>query len=250
MENTVYIALSRQIVVERQLDVIANNLANATTTGYKAQNNLFTEFLNRAQPRQPLSYVQDAGTFRDYAPGPIENTGNDLDVAIAGEGFFAVQTPNGVRYTREGKFSLNAQGQLVSAAGYPVLGGGTPISIDPAEGQIKIAADGTVSTDSARNGQFLAVVGKIDVVRFSDPQKLESAGNNLLLAPPSASAQPVLKPGLAQRGLEQSNVKPVLELTALIDASRSYESVGRFIQNEYDRQQKAIQTLAGTPTNN
>src|ERR1700736_4846096 len=129
MQNTLLVGLSRQVVLERQLDVVANNVANVNTTGYKADRSLFQEYLasnahedNFASSDRRVSFVQDHATFHDFSPGPTQETKNPLDVAIDGSGFLVVQTPAGERYTRDGGLQINNQGQLVNASGYQVLG--------------------------------------------------------------------------------------------------------------------------------
>ena len=124
METPTYIALSRQMVLRDQMDVVANNLANANTSGFKAEMMLMSEVELPADPTTELSYVQDFATARDFSPGTLRPTGNDLDLAIQGDGFFAVQTPDGVRYTRVGRFQLDQDGILVTSHGYPVLASG------------------------------------------------------------------------------------------------------------------------------
>src|SRR6478609_5426051 len=134
MENTLLIGLSRQMTLERQMDVVANNVANVNTTGYKADKSLFQEYLAsgaheddfRGSDRR-VSYVTDRATWHDFSQGTAEATKNPLDVAIDGKAFLAVQTPRGERYTRDGSLQINAQGQLVTSAGYPVLGNAGPI---------------------------------------------------------------------------------------------------------------------------
>src|SRR5271154_4086891 len=129
MENALLIGLSRQTVLERQIDVIANNIANVNTAGYKTDNSLFEEYLNTPAHEdnfvgsdRRISFVQDRGTYRDMAQGPAEETKNPLDGAIDGPAFLAVQTQGGERYTRDGNLHINSQGQLVTVAGNPVLG--------------------------------------------------------------------------------------------------------------------------------
>src|SRR5690242_16447539 len=144
METPTYVALSRQTALLRQMDVVANNLANVATPGFKSEMEVFTTYPIRSQVSgapQKLAYVQDFATARDFSTGPMSPTGNDLDVAIQGNGFFVVQTPNGPRYTRLGHFTLNAAGQLVNKLGYPVLAGGAPITINPDDGPVQIASD-------------------------------------------------------------------------------------------------------------
>jgi len=246
METPTYIALSRQTILQRQMDIIANNLANAATPGYKAENSLFAQHLIKAERPRQLAYVEDIRSYRDFAAGPLQSTGNDLDLAINGKGFFTIQTPEGTRYTRDGRFTLNAQGQLVTSENFPVLAGGAPLTIDPADGQVQIAKDGSVSTDRARNGQFLNVLGRLDVVTFSDTQALIAENSNLYSAPASITPTNDLDPNIAQRMLEDSNVKPVVELTSLISVSRSYQAAQQFINSEHERQRKAISAIVAS----
>ena len=152
MQNALLIGLSRQMTLERQMDVVANNVANANTNGFKADHSLFEEYLN-SNAREDnfvgsdrrVSYVQDRGTFRDVGQGPTGETKNPLDMAINGNAYFAVQANGGERYTRDGKFSLNSTGQLVTSDGNLVLGTGGPITFQPTDHDINVAPDGTVT---------------------------------------------------------------------------------------------------------
>src|SRR5580698_2436604 len=188
MENTLLIGLSRQTVLERQLDVVANNIANVNTAGFKADNSLFEEYLtsgahedNFVGGDRRVSYVQDRGTFRDFAQGSAEQTKNPLDLAIDGSGFLVVQTPGGERYTRDGGLQLNNQGQLVTVAGNPVLGTGGPIVFQPTDHDINITPDGTITVVEG-NGRTDSIRGKLRVVNFPEAQKLLKEGFNLYAA--------------------------------------------------------------------
>ena len=154
MENALLIGLSRQVALGRELDVIANNMANVTTNGFKARSSRFREYLMPVasaeafpRPDRRLSYVIDAGTPLDIRSGAIEHTGNPLDVAIKGDAFLAVQTPAGERYTRNGALEIDAQGQLVTSDGHTVLGDNGPITFTPQESGFEIAPDGTVTSN-------------------------------------------------------------------------------------------------------
>jgi len=241
METPIYIALSRQMVLRQQMDVVANNIANANTSGFKAEMLLMSEVELPADPTTELSYVQDFATARDFSPGTLRPTGNDLDLAIQGNGFFAVQTPDGVRYTRVGRFQLDGNGILVTSHGYPVLSGGSAVTIDPDDGPVNVAEDGSISTDLARNGQFLQVVGKLDVVDFPNRAALTPVPDNLFDAGTQAPTEATGK--VAQRMLEDSNVKPILEMTNLIQVTRNYQAIQRFIDAEHDRQRRAINSI-------
>ena len=171
MENALLIGLSRQIALSRELDVVANNIANINTTGYKADGSLFEEYLSSAarsgQNQGRVSFVHDRGTWHDLSAGPIEQTGNPLDVAIDGNAFLVVQTPRGERYTRNGALQINGDGQLVTSDGDAVLGDAGPIQFQPTDNQVSISRDGTITVregtskaDSAR--------GKLRLVTFDD----------------------------------------------------------------------------------
>ena len=188
MENTLLVGLSRQITLERQLDVVANNVANVNTTGFKADRSLFEEYL-RSPAREDnfipadrrVSFVQDRATFHDFSAGPSEATKNPLDVAIDGSAFLVVQTAAGERYTRDGGLQINNQGQLVTAGGDPVMGTSGPIVFQPTDKQINIAADGNVTVVEGA-GRTDSVRGKLRLVSFADAQKLVKEGNNLYSA--------------------------------------------------------------------
>ncbi|MGH6891266.1 MAG: flagellar basal-body rod protein FlgF [Dongiaceae bacterium] len=240
METPIYIALSRQMALRQQMDVVANNVANANTSGFKAEMMLMSEVDLPAEQGTELSYVQDFATARDFSPGTLRPTGNDLDLAIQGNGFFSVQTPDGVRYTRVGRFQLNADGTLVTSQGYPVLSSGSSVTIDPDDGPVQVAEDGSISTDRAREGQLLQVVGKLDVVDFADRGALKPAPDNLFIA----DAPPIAATGkVAQGMLEDSNVNSILEMTNLIEVTRNYQAMQRFLDGEHERQRRAINSI-------
>ena len=243
MQNAILIGVSRQVALARELDVIANNVANVNTNGFKARQARFQEYMMpkasaEAFPRadRRLSYVVDAGTPLDVSTGTIERTGNPLDVAVSGDGFLTVQTPAGERYTRNGALQVNAQGQLVTGDGHPVHGDNGPIGFSPQETGAAIAPDGTVSTTQGTRG-------KVRLVRFADAQSLQNAGANLFTS--TAAAQPAgnavrLEPG----AIERSNVKPVLEMSRLIDVNRTYTAVSGMVQRLDELKRSAIQRLA------
>jgi flagellar basal-body rod protein FlgF len=248
MENAVLIGLSRQIALGRELDVIANNVANVSTNGFKARSARFREYLqsggsaSSARPAERrLSYTIDAGTPLDPSAGAIERTGSPLDLAIRGDGFFAVETARGERYTRNGAFQVDAKGTLVTSDGNAVLGERGPIGIGPQETNLAIAPDGTVSTSQGQRG-------KVRLVRFETAQALVSEGGNLLAS--SAAAQPAgptsrLEPG----ALERSNVKPVIEMSRLVEVSRAYAESAAMVSRLDDLRRNAIGRLADTAAN-
>src|SRR5437868_1002898 len=223
MENALLVGLSRQMVLERQMDVVANNVANVNTNGYKGDKSLFQEYLktgahedNFVGRDRAVSFVLDSGTFKDFAQGPSEQTKNPLDVAIDGRGFLAVQTPAGERYTRDGGLQINNQGQLVTAGGNPVLGTSGPIVFQPTDKQINIAADGNVTVIEG-TGRIDSVRGKLRIVSFADAQKLVKEGSNLYSAGQGTAAQPDIKSTVRQGYIEKSNVNSVTEMSRMIE---------------------------------
>jgi flagellar basal-body rod protein FlgF len=246
MENALLIGLSRQLSLAREADVIANNVANVTTSGFKSRSHSFAEYMAPmaradAFPRgaQLVSYVLDRGVGLNTTQGAIEMTGNPLDVAIRGDGFFVVQTAAGERYTRDGAFSLNASGELVTASGSRVLGETGAIAFSPQESKIEIGGDGTITTSAG-------VRGKLRLVRFADPQALTSEGDNLFGSPRPGVA--LGRDGKVEAGaLERSNVRPVLEMSRLVEVNRAYQNVSMMIQRADELRRTAIQKLADMP---
>lgn len=237
MENAGYIALSRQVALGRQLEVIANNMANASTPAYKAESMQFSEYLIQADEGAPLSFVEDAAVARDWSPGTLRPTGNPLDLAINGDGYFVISTPDGDRYTRNGRFALDAAGQIVTGDGNPVTGDGGPLTVASEDGNLTVAADGTVSTEQG-------IIGKIQLVRFADPQALAAVGAGLYKT--DASPEPDSASQLSQGMVEDSNVQPIIEMTNLIQVTRDYAAAQKMVEAEHERQLRAIANLVGT----
>ena len=252
MHNALLIGLSRQTILERQLDVIANNVANVNTAGYKADNSLFEEYLasgahedNFVGSDRRVSFVQDRGTFRDFSQGAAEMTKNPLDLAIDGSAFLVVQTPAGERYTRDGGLQLNNQGQLVTVAGNPVLGTGGPIVFQPTDHDINVTPDGTITVVEG-NGRTDSIRGKLRLVSFPDAQKLLKEGLNLYTAG-EGSAQPDAKSAVRQGFIEKSNVNAVAEMSRMIEVTRAYTQISTLLQQQSDLHKTAIQQLADVP---
>jgi flagellar basal-body rod protein FlgF len=241
MDTPGYIILSRLGAQLRATEVLANNMANADTPGFRAQRPIFAQAVERqrdvAAPAgaRPVAYAIDRATWMELTPGVLGVTGNPLDVAIRGDGFFAVETPDGERYTRAGRFALDGQRRLVDADGQAVLDArGTPIGFAAGDTRIEIQGDGTVRTE---NG----VVGRLRVVRFDDPQALRPEGARLFAAddPPL----PVDRPNLVQGSVEGSNVSPVLELTRLTGELREFQFAAQFAEREGERLQTAVERI-------
>lgn len=244
MENASLIALSRQLVLRRQLDIAANNIANADTTGFKVEQLIVeTEEARRARNlgvSGPGRFVLDQGVGRDFGQGAIRETGRPLDVAIEGEGaFFRIGDPNGgaERYTRDGGFRTDDQGRLVTRSGLPVLDqGGAEIVLDPTLGQPAIATDGTIS----QNGQQ---VGQLGVVRFDILSVLSKDGDGLYRNTSNEAPADARDVQLHQGMLEGSNVDTLAEITGLIEIQRAYESTARLIENASDLSRRAVERL-------
>ena len=246
MENALLIGLSRQMALGRELDVVANNMANVTTNGFKARHARFHEHLmpkasaEAFRPAdQQLSFVLDGGAPLNLATGSIERTGRPLDAAIKGDAFFAVQTPAGERYTRNGAFEINAAGQLATSDGHVVLGENGPIAFSPQESNPAVAADGTVTTSAGQRG-------KLRLVRFADTRVLENQGANLFSA--SAPAQPAGATSRIEPGaIERSNVNSIVEMSRLVEVNRSYASVASMLSRIDEMRRGAITRLADNP---
>ncbi|WDR07562.1 flagellar basal-body rod protein FlgF [Devosia rhodophyticola] len=240
MENAQLISLSRQMALQRQMDVVANNMANVNTTGFKAEKVLFEQYVmpiarDRDFPSQdqPLSYVQDWATLHDLSGGPINQTGNPLDMALNGDGFFAVQTAGGERWTKSGAFQIDSSGTLVDLSGNPVLGEGGPIQFSPDETGITIGANGSITTSAG-------IKGKLRVVEFPNAQALTREGSNLYAG---GTPGPNTGTTVVQGAIERSNVTGVSEMAEMIRVTRSYESIAQIMQRQDEMRQSAIQRL-------
>ncbi len=252
MENALLIGLSRQMVLERQMDVVANNVANVNTNGFKADKSLFQEYLKTGAHEdnfigrdRAVSYVLDNGTFKDFSQGATEQTKNPLDVAIDGSGFLVVQTAAGERYTRDGGLQINNQGQLVTPAGDPVLGSSGPIVFQPTDHDISIASDGNITVLEGVN-RINSVRGKLRIVSFANAQRLQKEGTNLYSAG-TATAQPDTTSKVQQGFIEKSNVNSVTEMSRMIEVTRTYTQIANMLQQQSDLNKSAIEKLADVP---
>lgn len=243
MENTSYIGLSGQMALWRKMDSVANNLANMNTQGYQSEQMVFSDYLigsrnSGSRLKQELAYTQDIGAYRDLAVGPITETGNPLDLALEGEGYFQLDDPTGPIYTRAGRFTLNSDGMIIAMSGHPVLGeNGQPLILAPNEKNVTIAGDGSVTTE---NG----LVGKVHVVNFDDPLKMRRIGSGQFEAGDQAP-QTVAKPQVRQGMIEGSNVNPIVEITRMINVQRAYDSANTLLERENDRMKRAYEALSG-----
>jgi len=240
MENAAYISLSRQMTLRRELDLAANNIANADTVGFKVEQLLVAgETGARARTdgiKSGAVFALDTGVGRDFGQGDLRRTGAPLDVAIEGDGFFKIGA-EGERYTRDGRFTTDAQGRLVNAAGLAVLDdGGGEIVLDPLKGEPSISADGIVSQQGER-------VGKLGVVRFDALGALSKDGDGLYANLSNQAANPAPDVRVRQGMVEGSNVKPITEITNLIEISRAYERVARLVEQTNDLSRRSVERL-------
>jgi len=242
MENAVTAGLAKQIVLARALETAANNIANQTTSGFKADHVAFREYLARIDHETTgdpiVSLVTDPDTFTDFAAGGLEQSYRDLDFAIDGDGFFAVETAAGIRYTRDGRFSVNAFGELVTRSGASVLdSGGSPILVDPEAGPLLATPDGELQ-------QNATPIAQLGVFRFGDLRQLRKAGDNLFAASeePSAAVSPRVRQGF----IETSNVNPVAAMTDMIEIMRAYEQAAQLAETANELARRAVETLSAS----
>lgn len=241
MDSPGYVMLSRLGAQLRSTQVLANNLANAETPGFRAERAVFAQFLQpsagtAAPPGdRATAYAIDRATWRDTANGAVSTTGNPFDLALGGDGFFAVETPAGERYTRAGRFTLAGDGRLTDMDGNAVLDArGTPVVLGPNDTRVEVRGDGTVHS---QNGP----VGQLRVVRFADPQKLRAEGARLYSS--DEPAIPAERPGVVQGAVEGSNVKPVLEITNLTAQMREFQFASQFVEREGERLSSAVERI-------
>jgi flagellar basal-body rod protein FlgF len=253
MENAGLVGLSRQIALQRELDVVANNIANLNTTGYKADNITFGEYMMPAARANNfrgndriVSFTLDRTTWLDQSQGPIEQTGNPLDIAMSGKTFLTVQTPGGERYTRNGALQINAQGQLVTSEGLPVLGQNGPIVFQPGDREISISADGGISVREGAN-TIDTQRGKLKFASFTDPRMLLKDGTSTFRPPNGMQVDTPTVVRVNQGAIEKSNVRSVVEMTRLIEVTRTYTQVAQLLQQHSDMRKTAIQQLADVP---
>ena len=246
MGDSIYVSASGAVSRLRQLEVVANNLANADTTGFKADRAIFHSALESALlgPEGEIAgapgsvFVHPSESVTNHSAGGIQRTGSPLDVAIQGPGFFAVDTPAGVRYTRAGSFAVDGDGNLATPDGHPVLGEGGPISLGDEAG--RITSSGEVTNDRGE------VLGRLRVVEFSpeDLGILEKEGSTLFRAPAEAVGLPTDAPELIEGSLEGSNVSPIHEMAVLMLLQRSYEATMQVLQSDDQATESLIREVS------
>lgn len=252
MSGDMYIAAAGALACEKRLQIISNNLANANTVGFKMDQGYFKQIdpndpalqnVGNADPQSQADlFWTNFSVYTDHRSGPLKQTGNDFDLALEGDGFFCVQTPDGVQYTRKGDFTLNAEGVLVTPNGWPVLGEGGEITVTSNENPnryAKFAVDeqGNVSVDARQ-------VDTLRIVKFAEPGRLTKSGDTLFKAPAAGAAEVRAENFRVSQGfIELSNVDAVKMMTEMIEVLRGYESYQKVIQAADDANSKAINEI-------
>ena len=235
MDNSIYVTLSRQVALFRDLDVTANNVANVNTTGYQGERLIFDDYLmGKSDNENSLTFARDPMSYRDTRNGRVTQTHNTFDLAINGPGYFSVETPLGIRYTKAGNFQMNADGELTTVDGYRLLGDdGAPI-------QIPVDAQNITINGAGQIGDGVNALGQVGVFEFANEQTLERTGDTLFKtdSAPLAPAQSKVMQGY----LESSNINGVNELVRLLQLQRTTGSTAKFIEVMYDLQRKTSET--------
>jgi flagellar basal-body rod protein FlgF len=255
MENALLVGLSRQMALTHELDIVANNIANIDSTGYKADNALFGQYLMPRASDQTfagrdrrIDYVQDRASWIDMSAGAIEHTGNPLDVAVDGNAYLVVQTARGQRYTRNGAFTINAAGQLVTSAGDQVVGDSGPITFQSTDHDVVISSNGIITVREG-NSTADSPRGKLQLVSFDQPRRLQKDGGATFMAPNGVNANPApAGTRVVQGAIEKSNVNGVAEMARLIEITRSYTDIANILQQQSDQRRNALSQLSQTPT--
>ncbi|HEX3811023.1 MAG TPA: flagellar basal-body rod protein FlgF [Rhizomicrobium sp.] len=246
MDATLLVNLSQQLAAYRSMDVIANNLANVSTAGFKRESTKFEEYVQHlpddgSNPDGPqaLSFVMDRGLVRDTSEGRMDRTGAPYDLAISGKGFFVVKTAAGDRYTRNGHFTLDSQGRISTEGGELLQGEGGEVSVTSDDGDINIAVDGTIT---GRQGQL----GKLRVVQFDNERAMTKDGNSLYST--DQAPTPATTAAIHQGMIESSNVQPVLEISNMLEVMRAYQAATNIADSQDKLSREAIQKLGAAPT--
>lgn len=239
MENSLYIGLSKQVALRSDMNIIANNVANVNTPGFRGQNMVFSEYV--ADPRymeEDISMVMDYGQYQMTDPGSLKETGAPLDIALVGNGFLGIQTPEGIQYTRAGNLTMDAEGVVRNARGLPVASaGGGDIVIPSDAKEIRIDQKGVITSEQGQIGQLL-------ISEFNNYQRLNPQGNGLYATdePPLENEGTAVKQGY----IEGSNVQAVVEMTRMIDVLREYQMVQNIMTSEHERLRSSAQRLGRT----
>lgn len=234
MDAAGYTTLTRQSGLMHEMQVVANNIANLSTTGFRREGVVFEEYIAKMDDGPSLSMANGDARVIDLTQAGITQTGAAFDLAIQGDGFFQIQTPRGPQLTRAGSFTPAATGELMTADGYGLLDqGGAPVVIPAGAAKVAISKDGTISADGT-------AVGRIGLWQPTDPLSLLHQAGTLFTA---SALQPVDDGVMLQGYLEDSNVNPVSEIARMIEVQRAYELGQSFLDQEDKRMRGVISTL-------
>lgn len=239
MSDGIYSALAGAIAQERNLAVVANNVANVNTPGYQADKVLFSEMTaqqNAGRP-QALHFVSADRVTIDRSSGGLEQTGNPLDVALQGEGYFVVQAPGGERYTRAGSFVIDDDGTLRTHSGNEVVGDGGSLSIPQGTKHIRIGPDGSIHADGQE-------IGKLKIVQFADAEGLTKEGLTLLVAGTGSSQVEAANISVSQGYLEGANVNAMTSMNELITVNRTFDALQKVIESFKQIDERTVRDLA------
>jgi flagellar basal-body rod protein FlgF len=255
VENTFLVGLSQQIAARRSMEVIANNLANLSTPSFKRETVQFEQYMARLPATEAegggmvdVAFVLDRGVVRDLTAGRFERTNGVLDFALAGPGYFVVETPEGERYTRNGHFQLDNQGRVVTDDGYVVQSDGGAIAVQQQDSDIQVGPDGTISIRN-QVGASVQLLGKMRIVTFDDERLLRKSGMSLFESAPGQDATPatLAEVRVHQGMLERANVEPVVEITRMIEVLRAYQATTEMTQANEELLKQAIEQLGAVP---
>ena len=240
MQSAVYVGISGQLALQRRLDTIAQNVANASTAGFRAEQVKFESVLSQVS-LEPVAYASTGTSYLSRTPGELIRTDNPLDVAVEGDAWLAIETPSGVVYTRDGRMQMSEAGDLQTITGYPVLDvGGAPILLDPVAGPPLIARDGTITQNNQQ-------IGALGLFRIATDAVLTRTGSGVI---PDRPAEPILDfvhAGVVQGYVERANVNPVLEISRLVTVSRAFDAVTSSLADVDTSLREAVRTLGSTP---
>lgn len=235
MDSTGYITLTRQSGLMREMQVVANNIANAATTGFRQEGVVFSEYVRGVRGGASLSMGNGNGRQTSFEQGNLTQTGGTFDFAIEGDGYFLIQTPNGERLTRAGSFTPNGAGDLVTQDGYNVLdAGGAPVFVPPDARSIAVSPDGTISADGA-------LVGQIGLVTPVNPGAMIRESGVMFSA--DEGFEPSENARITQGFVESSNVDPISQLARMIEVQRAYEMGQSFLDSEDERVRRAMDAM-------
>jgi flagellar basal-body rod protein FlgF len=240
MQSNFSVALSAQISLQKRLDTIANNVANASTAGYRAEEVKFETLLSQASST-PVAFASAGQSYLSRTSGEMVRTDELFDVAVQGDAWLGIQTPTGAAYTRDGRFKMTPTGELQTLNGYPVLdAGSSPILLDPNGGPPRIARDGAIT----QNNRAVGAIGLFTIDQRANLRRYDNSG--VIPDRPATAVVEFSKVGMQQGFVERANVNPVLEMSKMIMVSRAFDAVSSSLKESENSMEDAIKTLGAT----